>query len=71
MDGMLKESDYRVDLHYFSGTEVEIYAKHRGWICGTPWTALIEIPLIADNVPINRRELIGFARPFESAQESP
>ena len=40
---------------------VVIFAKHRGWLCGTPWTGLIEIPLIPDDVPLNRRAPIGRA----------
>ena len=58
LDQLISRSDCRVDLE-FEGTEVLVYINHRGWLCGTPWAALIEIPLIRDDVPINRRAPIG------------
>ena len=63
LDQIIRRSDFQVDLEP-GGEEscAVVYAKRRGWICGTPWCGLIEIPLIADNVPINHREPIGFAR---------
>ncbi len=68
----LNESEYLVDLHFYSGTDVEIYAKSRNFICGTPWNGLIVIPLIADKVPRYHRQLVGFAKlapPAEQAWE--
>jgi hypothetical protein len=62
VDISLKESDYFVDLHFYSGTDVEIYAKERGFICRNTWMGLIQIPLIADNIPRYRRELVGLAK---------
>ncbi len=59
---MVEGSDFRVDLEYSSEMQdAWVFAKSRGWICGTPWQGLITIPLIADLVPINRREPIGLA----------
>jgi hypothetical protein len=58
---VVQKSAFRVDVES-EGDGVLLYAKHRGWLCGTPWVGLIEIPLIADDVPINRREFIGLAR---------
>jgi len=41
---------------------LEIYVKSRQFICGLPWCRLINIPLIPDAVPKNRRESIGCGR---------
>jgi hypothetical protein len=59
---LLKESEHLVDLHFYSGTEVEIYAQLRTFMCGNSWTGLIQIPLIVDNVPRYQRELVGIAK---------
>jgi hypothetical protein len=59
---LIKESENLVDLHFYSGTEVEIYVKQRGFICGNSWQGLIEIPLIADIVPRYHRDLVGLAK---------
>lgn len=61
LDQLIARSDSRVDLE-FDGSEIRVFVNAHGWLCGTPWTALIEIPLIRDDVPINRRELIGFGQ---------
>ena len=36
--------------------------KRRHWLCGTPWTRIICIRLIPDNVCRNHRELVGAAK---------
>jgi hypothetical protein len=66
---LIKESEDLVDLHFYSGSDVEIYAKHQTFICGNTWMSLIQIPLIADNVPRYRRELVGLAK-IETQPES-
>ncbi|MFM7562329.1 MAG: hypothetical protein ACKO81_04755 [Planctomycetota bacterium] len=52
-----------VDVEVDAATlDSRLYAKRRGWICGTPWqTGILQIPLIPDDVPINHRQLIGIA----------
>jgi hypothetical protein len=63
LDQIIQESEFRVDVESAGDdSNLVIFAKRRGWICGTPWTGLIEIPLIADDVPINSREPIGTAK---------
>lgn len=54
----IRESGNRVDVEQ-TGGETLIYVKRRGWLCGTPWAALVRIPLFADDVNINRRELLN------------
>jgi hypothetical protein len=67
---IIQSSDFLVDLEsYDDESRVMVFAKCRGWLCGTPWCGLIQIPLIADNVPINRREPIGFAHIVKSETE--
>jgi hypothetical protein len=59
---LVKASEDRVDLEVIGdGRHADIFAKHRGWICGTPWVGIVNLPLIPVNVPINRRQLIGTA----------
>jgi hypothetical protein len=62
LDRIIQESGYRVDIEPLPrSSHLVVYAKRRGWICGTPWLGVIEIPVIPDDVPINRRVQIGTA----------
>ena len=71
LEGSLKEiveaSDNRVDLEENVGPDGSprsgflVMAKKRGWICGTPWVRPIRFRLIPDDVPVNRREEVGWA----------
>lgn len=67
LDEMIANSDYQIDLESHSEVDlVFICVKSRSWICGTPWACVINIPLIPDDVPINRREMAGYGRWAES-----
>lgn len=55
----LSESDFYVEIDG-EGSLVTIHARKDGWVCGTPWTQPIRIPLFSETVYRNRRELIGF-----------
>jgi hypothetical protein len=57
LTGKIRKSGNQIDVEQVDG-EALIYVKRRGWLCGTPWTQLIRIPLIADDVEINRRDLL-------------
>jgi hypothetical protein len=59
LDALMKDSDFRVDVERVGDNALVIYVMRRGWLCGTPWVALIQIPLIADEVPINHRMPVG------------
>ncbi|QDU92660.1 hypothetical protein [Lignipirellula cremea] len=60
-DAWIKTSSDQVDLELHEETRyVTVFGKTRGWICGTPWIRLINIPLIPDDVPINRRQIIAY-----------
>jgi hypothetical protein len=62
LEKIIEESGYRVDIEPLPrSSHSVVYVKHRGWICGTPWLGVIEIPVIPVDVPINRREQIGTA----------
>ena len=63
LDEMIAATEYRIDIES-DGTDAGllIFGTRRGWICGTPWVGLIEIPLIADPVPINYRDTIASAK---------
>ena len=62
LDKIIKESGYRVDLEPLpQSTHSIVYVKRRGWICGNSWLGVIHIPVIPDDVPINRRKQIGTA----------
>ena len=62
LEKIIEESEYRVDIEPLpQSSHSVVYVKHRGWICGTPWLGVIEIPVIPVDVPINRREQIGTA----------
>ncbi len=58
---VFQQSALQIDVEYLNETSAIIYARQDGWICGTPWAALIRIPLIPDLVYKNRRELITTA----------
>jgi len=61
LEKILKQSDNYIDLEAIGKTGLSIYARQDGWICGTPWSAPIRIPIIKDTVYKNRRELIAAA----------
>jgi len=62
LQALIAESNRRIDLEAFGGdSEFIMYARCRQFICGTPWTGLIEIPLIPDDVPRYRREFVALA----------
>lgn len=54
----LAQSDFLIDVEQGQDGFVGIYARQDGWICGTPWTQPILIPVFRDTVYRNRRELI-------------
>jgi hypothetical protein len=58
----LAGSDIRIDVEEYQPGRVQVFVSERGWICGTPWVRLIEIPLIPDDIPINRRVPLAFAK---------
>lgn len=65
LEEVIEGSDFKVDIETERVDErsmTTIYVKHRSWICGTPWVAFINIPLIPDDIPINRRKRIGWAK---------
>lgn len=64
LEKIIEESGFLVDVDTAAGEAYSmIYVKRRGFItCGLPWTGVIEIPLIPDDVPRNHRELLGLAR---------
>jgi hypothetical protein len=59
MAEQLKMASFEVDLERQNDGSCYVLARRNGWICGTPWAQPIRIPLIADTVYKNRRELIG------------
>ena len=62
LERTIEESGYRVDIEPLpQSSHSFVYVKRRGWICGTPWLGVINIPVIPDDVPINRRKQIGTA----------
>lgn len=62
LEKIIEESGYRVDIEPLpQSSHSVVYTKRRGWICGLPWLGVINIPVIPDDVPINRRERIGTA----------
>ena len=62
LDKMIQASEFQIDIEPLGEqSEMMVYAKRRGWICGTPWVALIMIPLIPEDIPINNRAPIGMA----------
>jgi|GEM_PF-3289335 hypothetical protein len=61
----LRYSEMLVDVDAYDERAdglLEIYVKSRQFVCGVPWCRLINIPLIPDAVPKNRRESIGCGR---------
>ena len=50
-----------IEIEEISDGEVVIWGNKPGWICGTPWAQPIRIPLLADDVYRNRREMLSFA----------
>ena len=58
---LLKTPDNRVDVESDGSQGLILFIKTRGWICGTPWARLVNVRLIPDDVPINRREPLGCA----------
>ncbi len=74
LDEVMKKSEHRVDLEILDAQRVTVvYAKERQFVCGMPWSGLIEIPLIPDYVPRNRRIEIGRVvsrRPYPNRDRS-
>ena len=61
LEQRIRNSGFRVDLEN-AGGETLVYIKRRSFICGTPWAQFIRVPLIRDDVMMNRRELVGPAK---------
>ncbi len=57
---LLERVHFRVDVESSDGRQGELFIQERGWICGTPWVGVINIPLIPVSVPINHRRPIGY-----------
>jgi hypothetical protein len=55
----LKKANFEIDIERDADGSCSVLSRQPGWICGTPWTQPIRIPLIADTVYRNRRELIA------------
>ncbi len=67
LEETIRLSDYRVDVEAIEGQDSIIYAKGRRFICGTAWAnGLIRIPLIPDDVYVNRRKMVGYAQSVSS-----
>jgi hypothetical protein len=60
LDELIKASDNRVDVVPDGSQTLVVFAKKRGWICGTPWARPLNLQLIPDDVPINHREPVGY-----------
>jgi hypothetical protein len=61
VEEIVKASDNRVDVESDGSQGLVVFVKTRGWICGTPWARFVNFRLIPDDVPINRREPLGYA----------
>lgn len=66
LDKAISDSDGKIDMEVGNNGVVSVYLKRRSWVCGTPWARAINIPLIPDDVPLNRRQLVGTGR-FQEA----
>ena len=63
IDEYMTEPEFHIDLETIGDpSRTIVYVKQRGWLCGTPWVGIIKIPIIPDEVPINHRTSIGFAK---------
>lgn len=62
-------SGRKIDIEENGADEVMVWANKPGWICGTPWATPIRIPLIADDVYRNRREVVGLGT-FRESQKT-
>ncbi len=64
LDQAVKACDNRIDVEPRLGTdELIVYGRQRGMICRGPYSGkLLNIPLIADEVRLNSRGIIGFGR---------
>lgn len=60
-DGGLISPGAMIDIEESAYGEVIIWGVKPGWVCGTPWARPLRIPLIADDVYKNRREMIALA----------
>jgi hypothetical protein len=67
---LLKTPDNRVDVESDGSQGLMLFIKTRGWICGTPWARFVNFRLIPDDVPINRREPLGYATVQTNAAKS-
>jgi len=65
----LSQSDFQIDLEPDSNGAYIVWGRQAGWICGTPWTQPIRIPLFKDTVYRNRRQCIGRAKEIEGQPE--
>jgi hypothetical protein len=61
LNKQLGQSGYEIDVEG-DGSAVSVYARQDGWICGTRWAQPIRVPLIADTVYMNRREIIAVGK---------
>jgi hypothetical protein len=59
---LIEASGNWVDVEPDGPQTLIVFVKTRRGICGTPWAQPVSIPLIPDNVPVNRREQIGTAK---------
>ena len=64
LDQAVKASENRIDVEPKRGTdELIVFGRERGMICRGPYSGkLLTIPLIADEVKLNSRGIIGFGR---------
>ncbi len=59
---LIAESGNRVDVEPAPyGDFSMIYVKQYRGYCGTPWANAIIIPLFPLDIPVNQRQLLGFA----------
>src|SRR4051812_43856517 len=63
----LSQSTFEVELDGGpNGEPVAVWARQKGWVCGTPWAQPIVIPLIRDTVYKNRRCVVASGRYVQS-----
>jgi hypothetical protein len=58
----LAGSGNRIDVEEYQPGQVQVFVSERIFVCGMPWARVIEIPLIPDDIPINRRVAVAFAK---------
>jgi hypothetical protein len=63
LDEAIARSDDQIDVEVSDETSlVFFHVKRRSWICGMPWVRVVNIRLIPEDVPRNRREMVGYGR---------